>query len=347
TVTYSNGGIATQAEEKNPLIGYNAGTYTMAFAFKPAFNETTNNVVWANGETAAREVTVEVEKLELNVTGWNKDQENSTVRLDSGSVPEDMVEYRFRNEAGDIVTMGEVLTADDDTKFTIELIVKPAYANNVVVNYAHDSIKSYTFTKGQDDNSPEQLVKPSFEKDTLEFSGTEQTFVIRNWSFYELYLEIKDGSDSLAQTEIDDYSVTFVIKEDANAVWLDGSEEVTLNFHITEASAKYLKLSSTSKYVFLYEKEDGNKKVRRAYTQDSLIHGENDLELGFERFVLGQISAGTTIEAFLSNLDQGLLQFIRLYDQTNRLVYDRENGLTASFKNIANKAFFAVGTGWR
>ncbi len=81
---------------------------------------------------------------------------------------------------------------------------------------------------------------------------------------------------------------------------------------------------------------------RKNYDGNEKLHGYNDDDI--TTFVLGKISPMTSIDGFIENLAPYNFANLKLYANTDTLVY--ENGNALSGVNSSNGMEFAVGTGW-
>ena len=212
-----------------------AGTYKLTFKLKEGLNPGgAKNVVFVSGSTSSTDpVTVEftVEKLVINVTGWNRDMADSTVII-SGS--EDLlafISYYF-TQGGRQVDRAVVDAATDGTEFKK---VPQVDEDNVELKFADGVEQQYTFTVGVPDVVIiERLAYPKMVYSKLAYTGERLTFAIANWiEYYSLYLEIADGN--LMQTDIGTYSVTLKFRSDTDATWDDADytrDSYTLTFEI-------------------------------------------------------------------------------------------------------------------
>ncbi len=81
---------------------------------------------------------------------------------------------------------------------------------------------------------------------------------------------------------------------------------------------------------------------RKNYDGNEKLHGYNDDDI--TTFVLGKISPMTSIDSFIENLAPYNFANLKLYTNTDTLVF--ENGNALSGVNSSNGMEFAVGTGW-
>jgi len=115
---------------------------------------------------------------------------------------------------------------------------------------------------------------------------------------------------------------------------------------LTISGEAALKVASTSKYEFIFEEVVGNYYYRRTYTEKGWVHGKDDTD--FERVVLGNIAAYTTVGDFLENFAADQLDSIRVYNGEGDLIFDcgkPADGVTNADLYDENK--YLVGTGWR
>jgi len=112
--------------------------------------------------------------------------------------------------------------------------------SNDNVEFASGATTQIKFT-AIDPNGPKKLVDdPSFVADTLEWTGSNLTFQLKNWDKWKDYIDIAEGESYLTQTEIGSYNITLSINIGKHAEWAtsitgDDGEEVltrTLTFEI-------------------------------------------------------------------------------------------------------------------
>ena len=226
---YSTDGVTYGAFDGN--FGYNAGNYKLTFHIKDGLNpDDANNVVWARTEnTDDIEVVITVAKLEVKVIGWNESANDSTVKLESGSLPAGIVSYVFKDADGKQVDESDVLTAAKGVKFSKELVVSDS--ENVVVNYETAGLKRYYFVM-----SVHTMYVPQLLQSSIIYDGNSHTFIINDWDLYSPYVEIVTAeSSSLTQQDSGKFTVKLHIKDTMISTWQDGStDDVTLTFEITE-----------------------------------------------------------------------------------------------------------------
>ena len=106
-----------------------------------------------------------------------------------------------------------------------------------------------------------------------------------------------------------------------------------------------LQLKSGVTADFVYEKLTDTNVYVRTYKQDGLTHGKDDL--GFDRFVIGQIEEKTSVNQFLANFETSVANNLKLYKADGTLIYNMgspADGFSESDLNLTNKG---VGTSWK
>lgn len=83
---------------------------------------------------------------------------------------------------------------------------------------------------------PEKLTLPKLTFTEREYTGKDITFVIENWDSLKQYVTILEGEKHLIQSAVNDYTVTFKIKDITKAVWNGWEGDTyTINFSIKKA----------------------------------------------------------------------------------------------------------------
>lgn len=225
----SDGGVTYGALGGN--FGYNAGNYKLTFHIKDELNpEDASNVVWVSTEdTSDVEVVISVAKLEVKVIGWNENANDSTVKLESGTLPASVVSYVFKDADGKQVEESDVLAAAQGVKFSKELVVSDT--ENVVVAYETTGLNRYYFVM-----SVHKMYAPGLSQTSVEYDGKSHTFLINDWDLYEQYVEIVTAeSSSLTQQDAGKFTVKLHIKDTMVSTWQDGStDDIVLTFEITK-----------------------------------------------------------------------------------------------------------------
>ena len=73
---------------------------------------------------------------------------------------------------------------------------------------------------------------PTLEQGVAEYTGSAIIFVIKDWEYFQQYLEIVG---SLRYTNVGKYTLVLKIRDDVNAEWVDGStREIELTIEITQ-----------------------------------------------------------------------------------------------------------------
>ncbi len=147
-----------------------------------------------------------------------------------------------------------------------------------------------------------------------------------NSGVYQIVPVYKSGS----VTGNDNYTVTIAIDEAYGKLTVTGSD--------------WLQLSEGSRYQFMYEKAlgAGGDVLRAAYGESDFVHGTHDVD--FDRFVLGQVLPGTSINDFLRNILDA--DRVRLYNASGELIYDFGT-VTEKYAAFAdNGNVVPVATGW-
>ncbi|MDE6441823.1 MAG: hypothetical protein K2L12_03605 [Clostridia bacterium] len=227
-IEYSADGVTYSDFSGN--VGYNAGSYKLTFHIKDDLNpDGASNVVWASTEnTDDVEVVITVAKLEVKVIGWNEKANDSTVKLESGSLPASVTSYIFKDADGKEVTEAEVLASAQGVKFSKELVISDT--DNVKVEYETAGLKRYYFVM-----SVHKMYIPQLSETSVEYDGKLHTFLINDWDLYTKYVEITADSDSLSQQDAKTYTIKLHIKDAMVSTWQDGStDDVTLTFEITQ-----------------------------------------------------------------------------------------------------------------
>lgn len=222
SVEYSKDGdeafAAYEGDERVGYSSYNAfyiGYYRLTVSFKTEINADSVNVYWARGNekvTAAQVVTVQYNPIEINVTGWHEDLEESTViseELDKvkGTAAANMFEYVIYDyDTGDEVSKDDVSIRGSGYTYLIEFRIKED------IDYASVGIK-LTFAEGVDNpyrfgnynfgkNQPVIWVAlPELEEDSQDFSGKNLEFKIKNWEEYVITDEFRTQFNNKYSTE--------------------------------------------------------------------------------------------------------------------------------------------------
>lgn len=279
-VEYSaDGGVTYGAFSGN--FGYNAGTYRLTFHVKDELNpDGASNVVWLSTEnTDDVVVTISISKLEVKVIGWNESANDSTVKLESGSLPAGVASYMFRDSDGKEVDESVVLAAAKGIKFSKELVISDTA--NVKVDYETASHKIYYFVM-----SVHTMYVPQLSVTGVQYDGKAHTFLINDWDLYEPYLEIVTAeSNSLTQQDAGKYNVKLHIKDTMVSTWQDGStDDVTLTFEITKIIVDGRWDTKNLPYTFVVTgtyPADNNSLVSLVYTdKDGKIADSENLKEG-------------------------------------------------------------------
>ncbi len=94
-----------------------------------------------------------------------------------------------------------------------------------------------------------------------------------------------------------------------------------------------------SPYDFMYN-DNG---YRKYYKENDLLHSYNDSSIS--KFVLGKITANTSVNSFLQNISSFEFTDLKIFDSKDNIIY--QNGKVESGIIANNGAEYAVGTGWR
>ncbi|MDE6273697.1 MAG: hypothetical protein K2L87_01450, partial [Clostridiales bacterium] len=206
----------------------NAGRYLVTFEFK---SELLGGAMWDSGNTMQQTVSVTVEKLKLTMTGWDaKLPPNPMFTTEPESKYYKRIIWDMDGNEVDITAIKY------NTTYRAEIRVAEEYGDNVEIEFAEGVENICEFTTDPDPNldPPREIVKPTFEQDSLVYNGEDQTFVLK-WTTAgdERYFEI---TGELTQKNAGDYEVRIRFIEGANARWSDGTaSELVLSFSITKA----------------------------------------------------------------------------------------------------------------
>lgn len=230
TITYAADG--TTYAPFTGSTGYAAGSYKLTFAILSTLNPgTASNVVWedgsADGSKDPVEVIINVDKLTVNVIGWNESKNTSTVQLENGTLPASLEKYIFTKDGLPIDEADIISSTDEGVIYFKKLNISD---DNVNITYAETSLEKYKFVM-----IVHEMEIPQLTTDSVQYSGRKNTFYITDWDLYRPYVEITSSSDSLDQTDAGSFSVTLRIKDTAVATWDDGTTaDVTLSFEVTQ-----------------------------------------------------------------------------------------------------------------
>lgn len=116
---------------------------------------------------------------------------------------------------------------------------------------------------------------------------------------------------------------------------------------LTVAGGDSLKLADDTLMGFIFlETDEENHMYRRSYSEKGWVHGKDDTE--FERVVLGNIAAKTSVGDFLNNLNATQLTKIRIYNGDDKLIYDCGHAAEGiDDADLYDKFSYSVATGWR
>jgi hypothetical protein len=204
----------------NELTNYewfNVGNYKLVLTIDSAFNVSANNIIFSDNTTDEKTIVFAVEKLQVEVTGWNKDNENSTAIFNSSVMTKDMFDYVFTDKDGNIVSKDEIANAEQGSEFTIKLAVKAEFENNVEFVYASENLKSYTFIVGEDASV---VWVPTINDVT--YTGQE----INIWETLSDRLGDRvDVVSGATATDAGEYTLVLALKDKSSTTWNDGTTD--------------------------------------------------------------------------------------------------------------------------
>ncbi|MDE5549703.1 MAG: hypothetical protein K2J13_05580, partial [Clostridia bacterium] len=134
----------------------------------------------------------------------------------------------------------------------------------------------------------------------------------------------------------DNYNVTEIIIVNEGTLTISGGDA--------------LKLAADSTFDFLHLKEERDEEdiyyYRETYSSNGWVHGKDDTE--FDRVVLGNIKAYTSVNDFINGLEATQLPRIRIYNKDNELIFDYGKAAEGIDElDLYDADTYAVGTGWR
>lgn len=258
------------------------------------------NVAWnvaSNGASftvEAQTVELKVDKANLQVVNWKDNYESSTVILGGTGYGSKFISYKFyRDNTGTVeATLDEVLESTGGETFYIHAYIDDElYGTSVSLSYITSDLEYHKFiTRKLSDienaipagpkpyiagytdpdgryhaYTPAQLAEfaAGTAVPTVIYTGGKFTFNINNWSQYETLVTFWNGSVAdLKQSEVNDYSVTLVLKTTDNVYYYwknaDGSEDrksVVLKFKIEYRTIPLPDLSDEDKLTLTYSSD--------------------------------------------------------------------------------------------
>lgn len=119
---------------------------------------------------------------------------------------------------------------------------------------------------------------------------------------------------------------------------------------LTVSGGDALKLAEDSTFAFQYlrveQDEDDIYYYRDTYDAHNYVHGKDDTN--FNKVILGNIKAYTSVNDFINGLDATQLNKIRIYNKDNELIFDCGHAAEGIDEmDLYDPDSYAVGTGWR
>ncbi|MDE6442597.1 MAG: hypothetical protein K2L12_07610, partial [Clostridia bacterium] len=212
--TGADGTWAAYEGDKDATVGYSIyhafalGHYRLKLSIKPGLNTAdSNNIVWKynnNLITTDQQVTIVYNQLQIEITGWTDDLQESEVisakladlKL-KDSVALEMFEYVIRDvDSDEVVTAEEVSDRGSGYSYEILFRIKPEYTyaktTGVSIVWKEDGVvvpeknmNPYEFGNYYfGSQTTIWMPMPEFEVDEYDFTGKDIVFKIKNWEDY-------------------------------------------------------------------------------------------------------------------------------------------------------------------
>ena len=233
--------------------------------------------------------------------------------------------------------------------YTISAVITGTSTNVPIVPVDRDNCNialpgSYSFYTTGNYRSPtfqirilepkEKVAKPTAPTDNaFIYGGVQQKFEPQGFDSSKMEIAYNRA------TNPGEYTATVQLKDMWNTTWADGSTgALTYTYKIIRDSV----IGANSDYDYVY-KDDENK--RQNYTDNKIYHKYNDNTLNLvadnPRYVIGNITANTSVREFIAKLESEDITKVKLFDSNGALIY---NGTTQS--SGYDKDTTLVQTGW-
>ncbi|MDE5547828.1 MAG: dockerin type I repeat-containing protein, partial [Clostridia bacterium] len=156
--------------------------------------------------------------------------------------------------------------------------------------------------------SPAELFANLAVKPIIKLGDNELTEVNEN-GIYKLTPDISDEA-----VVCGNYALKLIIS--------DNEEDKYCDLIVNGESTDVITLKDDSNYEFIAKVEENGGYYRFTYAEMGWTHGVDDVSK-VDRYVLGQISPKTSVNAFLNNIKSN--KSVRVYSKDGKLLYDRGN----------------------
>lgn len=247
-------------------------------------------------------------------------------------------------------SMGNYYIGEDDASKTFTILKKKVNVKVSTVNKTADytgmavtitdwhTLTCTEFVGAEASKTVAEVFAMNTLKLTPKFKNEEGNFLtsVGLRGKYGIYADLDEGKVSGSLTGSENYEAVLVVDNDNVGT-------------LTISGGDALKLAETSTFDFLYLEETTGKYseiYRKTYTQMNYTHGKDDTK--FDRVVLGNIPAGTSVGTFLNNIDSDQLATLRIYNNKSELIYScgkPADGISES--DLYDASMYAIGTGWK
>lgn len=210
--------------------GFYYGFYKLTISIRYDAVITSANVKWFGG-TAPEDVVIEVTELDINVSGWFEDDENSYVTFANGQTLSEVIagrlEYLIYEDGDPNKTPLKPEDIVGGKTYYIEYVVKNGkdengieYGYGIRLSFANGVPNPLEFGTGNYGDQPIiWLPAPVLKTAVLEYNGEAQTFVINDFdTVYKLTYAKRNQLNALYSLGLGDDVTSFVYLQTANAL---------------------------------------------------------------------------------------------------------------------------------